>query len=202
MRVYVETNFILELVYEQKQVDACEQILSGAERGALHLRYPAFCSFEAADALQRRIKAREKIGETLRQEAREIARQKPFSTDPSADPFLDLIARSIQRLEARLELCLGRLSRCGQPISLGAREAELARSLWGSEGLENFDALVMGCICADLERSPTACAIFANRNSRDFATPSLKRLLGEHRCSLINEFDDAVAFLRREQHLT
>ena len=42
MRVYVESNFILELVLEQEQRHACEEILTLAAGRTIELALPAF----------------------------------------------------------------------------------------------------------------------------------------------------------------
>lgn len=42
MIVYVETNFILELAFQQEQHQAVNSILELAERGKIELVYPGF----------------------------------------------------------------------------------------------------------------------------------------------------------------
>ena len=54
MRVYVETNFVLELVLEQEDGPACESILRSAEIASITLALPAFSLAEAASSLARR----------------------------------------------------------------------------------------------------------------------------------------------------
>jgi hypothetical protein len=47
LRIYVETNFLLEMVFEQEQRDACESILALAEgNAAVTLAIPAVCFTE------------------------------------------------------------------------------------------------------------------------------------------------------------
>lgn len=46
MIVYVETNFILEIVFEQEQVEATEKLLMLAEQGDIDIHFPAFSLIE------------------------------------------------------------------------------------------------------------------------------------------------------------
>ncbi len=46
MNVYVETNFVLELVFEQEQQASYEQILALCKSGKARLIIPAYCLAE------------------------------------------------------------------------------------------------------------------------------------------------------------
>ncbi len=54
MRVYVESNFVLELVLEQEQHQACEEILALAASRTIELVLPTLCS-QRRDARRRTI---------------------------------------------------------------------------------------------------------------------------------------------------
>ena len=53
MNIYVETNFVLELVFEQEQQASCEQILALCESGRSRLIIPAYCLAEPHEKLTR-----------------------------------------------------------------------------------------------------------------------------------------------------
>lgn len=53
MIVFVETNFLLELVYQQEEHESCEAILALAEAGRIDLVLPAFSVAEARSTLLR-----------------------------------------------------------------------------------------------------------------------------------------------------
>lgn len=55
-RLFVETNFLLELALEQEQTAACEALLGLAEAGAITLSIPAFSVFEARSTIDQRAK--------------------------------------------------------------------------------------------------------------------------------------------------
>ena len=58
MNVYVETNFVLELVFEQEQCGSCEQLMLLAESGHIRLILPAYCLAEPHEKLVRQKKSR------------------------------------------------------------------------------------------------------------------------------------------------
>ncbi len=51
MKVYVETNFLVEVALAQEECVSCEEILSLSEAGRTQLIFPAFCIPEAYHAL-------------------------------------------------------------------------------------------------------------------------------------------------------
>jgi hypothetical protein len=53
VNVYVETNFVLELVFQQEQFVSCEQILQLSEAGRIKLTIPAYCLAEPHEKLSR-----------------------------------------------------------------------------------------------------------------------------------------------------
>jgi hypothetical protein len=54
MRLYVESNFVLELAFEQERHGICEQVLGYVEDGSLGLVLPAYCLAEPYETLGRR----------------------------------------------------------------------------------------------------------------------------------------------------
>ena len=54
MKVYVETNFVLELALEQAQHAECEEILRLAESKSVEIALPAFSFVESASKVERR----------------------------------------------------------------------------------------------------------------------------------------------------
>jgi len=45
--VYVETNFLLEIAYQQDECESCREILALARQGRVALAVPAFSLIEA-----------------------------------------------------------------------------------------------------------------------------------------------------------
>lgn len=69
-RLYVESNFILEVVLDQEEKDLCDRLLVAAAEGAVELVLPAFCIAEPLDTLGRRHKDRRRLQVGLQDEIR------------------------------------------------------------------------------------------------------------------------------------
>ncbi|MEH1768612.1 hypothetical protein [Nostoc sp.] len=71
---YVETNFVLELVFEQEQCVSCEQILQSCEIGQAKLIIPAYSLAEPHEKLSRQAKSRRDLQQLLDAELRQLSR--------------------------------------------------------------------------------------------------------------------------------
>ncbi len=58
MKIYVETNFVMELVLDQEQSGSCEQILALCAQGRVQLVLPAYSLAEPHEKLVRNRKQR------------------------------------------------------------------------------------------------------------------------------------------------
>jgi len=58
VNIYVETNFVLELAFEQEQCSSCNQILQLCEAGRANLVVPAYSLAEPHEKLSRQAKSR------------------------------------------------------------------------------------------------------------------------------------------------
>ena len=79
MNIYVETNFILELVFEQEQLTSCEQILALCEAGRSRLIIPAYCLAEPHEKLTRQAGSRRELQRNLETELRQLARTASYT---------------------------------------------------------------------------------------------------------------------------
>lgn len=95
MIIIVETNFIVEIVLQQEESSACEEILQSCNGDRPHrLVIPAFCIAEARSALERRQgERREFVKHQVAYHTRDLQRSKP----------LRRFARIVQQLEAELQ---------------------------------------------------------------------------------------------------
>ena len=62
MRVFVESNFVLELTLQQQEYESCAAILGLAKAHRLELLIPSFALFEPFTTLDRRRRDREALG--------------------------------------------------------------------------------------------------------------------------------------------
>ena len=65
-------------------------------------------------------------------------------------------------------------------------------------GLGPHDALVFASILSALEDLGDCPKVFANKNSKDFATPLVEDHLETHQCRLITTFSDARNYIEAE----
>jgi len=73
VRIYVESNFVLELALEQEECVACEELLAIAEQGTIELAIPALAMFEPHRSIGAR-KERQRLQEELFRELKQIER--------------------------------------------------------------------------------------------------------------------------------
>jgi predicted nucleic acid-binding protein len=78
MRVYVESNFLLELVLEQEQHHACEELLTLAASRTIELALPAFALIEPYESMVRDERDGSLLAQSLRASA--TLRSGPRST--------------------------------------------------------------------------------------------------------------------------
>ena len=68
MNIYVETNFVLELVFQQEQFVSCEQILQLSESDSIQLIIPAYSLAEPHEKLIRQARSRRDLQQGLEAE--------------------------------------------------------------------------------------------------------------------------------------
>ena len=77
MRVYVETNFILEVVFEQKQANFIEGIVNLSETRKIKLIIPAFALIEPYWNLVHEVRGRRNILNQLSEKLNESKKRVP-----------------------------------------------------------------------------------------------------------------------------
>lgn len=194
MRVFVETNFILELAFRQEQALACEQLLQLAESKALQLCIPAFCFIEPAEKLRREIPDAEALQNRLMKELEKRRRSEGFS-EPQQHAWKEVIASLVKDAsdaEQRLESIRARVLQCADVFPVDAEVIARAASLEAEDIRLQFpDAVVLASVMARLEEDAVP-SLFLNRNSNDFDVSSVKLALRQLHCKLITRFDDGL----------
>lgn len=121
MIVYVESNFILELVLGQEESTYADQILELAEAKRIHLTFPCFSIMEPFWTIQGRGKQRKSIQQSLNQELvqlqRSVYNQELVSLfQPLTKTIVDVEIKEMDMLEKTL----GRLLQVGLSINITA----------------------------------------------------------------------------------
>jgi len=197
MICYVETNFILEIVYQQEQHDSCEALIGFGEKNAITLAVPAFALAEARLSFRQKAKGRRGFHEHLIREISELTRSKPFAALSIAlNPLTTAIVKSIQDESDRLDATTLKLLEVCKVLP--TTPAAIRRSLECERrvDLSSQDALVYASILEDRASTAAEAAVFLNRNSRDFLNPTIDVELKDLGCDLIPSFEHGLAAVR------
>jgi len=199
VRVYVETNFVLEMVLEQEDRAACESILRLAELDAIKLALPAFSLAEAASNLARRHDWRRLSAEDkTSREILQLRRSAAFGDETKAveDSIHKLFARSVQYERESLKRVSARLLAVATVLPLSDRAIRQWRtSPFGD--LEVPDAMVLYSILAD-ESLGQEEACFLSRDPAAFDDPDIRRDLRDRRCKFFKSFDHGRRYVESQ----
>jgi predicted nucleic acid-binding protein len=192
LRIYAETNFLLEYVFDQEQSRSCKNILAIVELGIAELVIPAFSVGEAFGRLNRAHAGREATAKPLRRTLAELSRS------PLYKPFVDEAQRTLAFLVTTVDAEVRRYTSLRETLLKGARFAPLdgeilrrADLLAPRFGLEGPDALVLASILADLESHPTDESWLIERD-RDFGDPGILADLESRNCKVFFSFSSAA----------
>jgi hypothetical protein len=181
VRVYVESNFVLELVLHQAEHEHCLKLLELARSGTVEIALPVFSLFEPHTTLERRRKERDHLRRQVDETLYEIQRSVEYSADASAGAFSALIVKSTNAAAAEFSAIRQELISHATLLPL-SRETFVEAANWTELSLP--DGLMLASVLLDLKRGGETC--FINRNSKDFDEPGIKKALGE--CRLLNSF--------------
>lgn len=196
MVLYIESNFVLELVFDQEERTFAEQILGFVEQGGASLRLPAFTLIEPFYRVTSQVKRRSELRRLLEQERKHLARV----TDETLRSVKASVTQSIRALDEanltdyeRLYVTLDRTLACAQVLAITRSTYLRARRYQDEYDLEYPDAVIAASVIEDLERHQDLAAFVC----RDAAlTDSMVRAEFERRhCVLLTNFERAAHFV-------
>lgn len=197
MRVYVETNFVLELALAQAQAPSCEEILSLAERGKIDLILPAFSLVEPFDTLRRRHGDRVEIHRHLDKDMKLLSRSHRHKAKLVG--FRDVTRLLLQSTELESEALFEtwrRVLAAGHLIPLSGAVLQQVEEVMETHDLQGQDAVVLASVLQHLtDALPGDRACFINLNRKDFFEASVKKRLLEHGCQLIDTFSSGLNYI-------
>lgn len=197
MRVYVESNFVLELVLEQEEHSACETLVKHAEANRLTLALPAFAIYEPFTTLYRRGRERAELQQRVQRELEQLQRTKALASDAGSSALPALFVRATQHAEVRFETVTNRLLAVSQVLPLSADVLRRARVDAKTFNLELGDALVLASVLADPQLGKSG-SCFLNRNTKDFSEPALRAALNKKRCKVIGTFAAGLQYVESQ----
>ncbi|MFM7437087.1 MAG: PIN domain-containing protein [Snowella sp.] len=141
MNIYVETNFVLELFFEQEQCASCEKILELCEAQKANLIIPAYSLAKPHETLIRQKKKRQELQQLLDKELRELSRTKSYKNRlESIEDIKSLIVQSSQEIGENFAKYRESLLKISEIIPLNADILLNAASAEYNYGLTPQDA--------------------------------------------------------------
>jgi hypothetical protein len=197
VNVYVETNFVFELAFQQEQLPSCEKILGICQQGGANLFLPAYSLVEPHDKLARQKASRSDLQLKLDQELKQLVRTAQYTSRiNNIQDIQRLIIQSNEEEWDRFVECRRRLLEIAHVIPLTKQILEEAADCEKILDLKPPDALIYASVIAHLRDSSPTVACFLNRNSKDFDNPDIVENLRQRNCKLIARFDDGHAFIQ------
>ncbi len=197
MNIYVETNFVLELVFEQEQCASCERILELCEENKANLIIPAYSLAEPHEKLIRQANDRRGLQESLDKELRELSRTKSYKNRlDSIEDIKSLIVQSSKEIGENFAKYRESLLKIAEIIPLNADILFESASAEENYNLSPQDALVYVSVLKHLQENKPQEACFLNRNWKDFKTPDIVDELQSLNCKMFDKFDGGYKFLQ------
>lgn len=199
MNIYVETNFVLELTFEQEQCSSCEKILQLCESGKAKFIVPAYSLAEPHEKLNRQAKSRQELQKSLDSELRQLLRTTSYvNRIKSIQDIASLMIQSNEEERQRFVQCRERIFNIGEIIALTADILMKAASFETIYDLTPQDAIVYATVIDHLQHNKPQQACFLNRNSKDFDSPDIVDELKQFKCKMIPRFDHGYSFLQSQ----
>jgi hypothetical protein len=198
VNIYIESNFLLELILLQEEAEACEVILRLCEAGDCQLIIPSFAFFENQDTLHRKAREREELTTRLQYEVRQIQRSSGQPVDPYlrfADVLTSISVQASQRMRATHE----RVTKVAQMIPLNREVLDEFNRRALVVNLPFGDRIMYASILADLQMrsDPPHCFIFRDRDfSSGTLNPTIKNELTQYQCRLITPFTAGLNYIQ------
>jgi hypothetical protein len=196
MIVYVESNFILELVFAQEQQRSCSQIVKLAKEQHIHLILPTYSFAECYERMGRRRAKRREIREHLREDIRELGRSHHLAeTAQQLERLVLFLVESAEEERRSFDEKAEELFSFASWIPLTKDTLRLGVCLRQEMGLSQQDALILASVLKDLWERGESISVFINKNSKDFGDPDIKSRLRELGCELKTDFVGGLAFI-------
>lgn len=198
MRVYVESNFVLELALAQEETEFAQILVDLASEGNIDLVFPVFALVEPFWTLRYREKQREQLLDSLSKQVNQLRRsdlheQFVAAVDPILGKMLDVMMRETEEFEQTLR----RLIDVGFGINVDVAHIPAALQYQDSHTFDTFqDALIFTAVMADLETQAVEDnRCFVSKDSDAFGTRIVKDDLARYDCRYIATFRAAVNYV-------
>ena len=195
MRIYVESNFILELALRQAEESACRKLLAATKDSRVDLVLPSFCVAEPVRTLHGRAAKRGVLRQDLDQDIALLGRSDPYKPDAERlRNVTTLLARAIEEEASSLRETLLTVLESSRVLSIEIPVLKMAQQNEDRFGMDLADAIVCASVQLDLAIHPVDEACFVTRNKKDFDDPDLSKEFASAHCKLLFSFEASVQF--------
>lgn len=197
MIVYVETNFLLEIILGQEELKFAQEIVRLAQQAKVRLRFPPFSLMEPMWTIRGRGRERYSMNDQLKKELSQLKRS-VYHTQ--VVQLIQDLSPKIMRIEyaelERLEATFLSLLQTGSPIDLTYQIYQMSIYSQKEFNLPPQDAIVFSSIISDLKlQNPSHPKLFLSKNTKDFNQDSIKEELRAHNCRYFGKFKHALGYI-------
>lgn len=196
MIVYVESNFVLEIVLGQEQAASAESLLRLAESGTINVVVPGFALVEPFTTITQRERARRKLVNDVSATLKDLQRSTPYQSEALlVTQAINGLASITGRELASLQGTIQRLLAIAHTIELNSVRFSQALAYQSRFGLSPQDSVIYACVVGDAQtKLPSEPKCFVTRNSRDFDDPDIVTELSGYGCRLFFSFEDGLRY--------
>jgi hypothetical protein len=181
MIVYVESNFVLEMVLRQRDAGPAEQILELAEKGKIELAFPSFALCEPFWTIYRRERDQERLSKLL---------------EGMIDQLPTFLANAAKKEKDSLWATVSRLVDVGTSIETDGTCLRRALEYQKRFDFSQQDSIIYSAVIADIQHRPfTETKCFISTNYKDFKDPTIIAELNSYNCRYEQSFGKALNFI-------
>ncbi|WP_019500265.1 PIN domain-containing protein [Pseudanabaena sp. PCC 6802] len=201
MKIYVESNFILEMVLRQEQYRSCEAIVAICEDRKAQLIIPAYCVVESYTTIRTFENKRQSIlNGGVKAELKQLSRSEVYKEGANdlLQNLTSFLIRSIEEEKNTLRLTIDRILSVAEIISLEKDILTAATRFETDLSLSPQDAVVYASVINHLSIPSTAKKCFLNRNSKDFDAPDIVEALDKYGCKMLFSFEQGYNYIQHQ----
>jgi hypothetical protein len=197
LTLYVESNFVLQVVLGQEELTSAEKILTAAESGTIELALPTFSLSESFVRISRGIRDRQRLRTQFAEQVTQLVRSSPHANEMAV---LQTVPNHLDQINTRegirLAATVERILKCTRPIDFNASVFQGALNYEGQFDLDVENAIILSSIMSDLQSNRGLRRhVFVTSNRAHFGKPDIVAELRRVDCDSIWDFSDVVRHL-------